>query len=176
MYVEELCSLLFTLFFNLQQNVKNRLLFHEFPLAREPSRFIINESSSSSDTTSLSSRLLFLRRLIVLLSQRAASCLSQHAAKAKIEQSRTIKFLAGLNEKYSIIRSQILMRKFLPDLAEICNILDQDDSQRQFNSVIAPAAFQVSHGTPQPTVLHVSSNSAPLLHLVVIQTLLNKAR
>ncbi|CAN7057379.1 unnamed protein product [Brassica oleracea var. botrytis] len=89
------------------------------------------------------------------------SCLSQRTAKAKIERGRTIKFLAGLNEKYSIIRSQILMRKPLPDLAEICNILDQDDSQRQFNSIIAPAAFQVSHGTSQPTVLPMSSNSAP---------------
>lgn len=83
---------------------------------------------------------------------KTTSCLSQRAAKTKVERGRIIKFLAGLNEKYSIIRSQILMKKPLPDLAEICNILDQDDSQRQFNSVIAPNAFQVSHGAPQSTL------------------------
>lgn len=88
------------------------------------------------------------------------SCLSQRAAKAKVKRSRTIKFFAGLNEKYSIIRSQILMSKPLPDLDEICNILDQDDIQRQFNSVITPAAFQVSHGVSQSTTLSSPSNSA----------------
>lgn len=53
-------------------------------------------------------------------------CAGQRQAQAKVDRGRTIKFLAGLNEKYSIIRGQIIMKKPLPDLAEIGNILDQD--------------------------------------------------
>ena len=44
------------------------------------------------------------------------------------------------------------MRNLLSDLAEIYNILDQDDSQCQFNSVIAPHAFQVSQDSTQPSI------------------------
>ena len=89
------------------------------------------------------------------------NCVSQRSARAKVERGRIIKFLSGLNEKYSIIRSQIIMKKPLPDLAEICNILDQDDSQRQFNSVIAPTAFHVSHDTTQSSALTSSASTAP---------------
>ena len=49
------------------------------------------------------------------------------------------------------------MRKPLPDLAEICNILDQDDSQRQFNSVVSPNTFLVSQDPP--SALAVDNNT-----------------
>ena len=89
------------------------------------------------------------------------NCVSQRSAKVKVERGRIIKFLSGLNENYSIIRSQIIMKNLLPDLDEICNILDQDDSQRQFNSVIAPTAFHVSHDSSQSSALSSSANTAP---------------
>ena len=44
------------------------------------------------------------------------------------------------------------MKKPLPDLAEICNILDQDDSQRQFNSPV-PAAYHLSSSQRFPSLL-----------------------
>lgn len=91
----------------------------------------------------------------------AVNCAGQRQAQARVDRSRTIKFLAGLNEKYSVIRGQIIMKKPLPDLAEICNILDQDDSQRQFNSPI-PAAFHLSSSqTPTSLVSSPPSSAVP---------------
>lgn len=58
-----------------------------------------------------------------------AVILQQKADRAKI-----VKFLAGLNESYAIIRRQIIMQKALPSLVEVYNILDQDDSQHGFSS------------------------------------------
>lgn len=46
------------------------------------------------------------------------------------EHAKVIKFFAGLNESYAVIRSQIIMKKHVPDLFEIYNLLDQDHSQR----------------------------------------------
>ncbi|XP_056864263.1 uncharacterized protein LOC108807849 [Raphanus sativus] len=61
----------------------------------------------------------------------------------KAERAKIVKFLAGLNESYAVIRRQIIMKKTLPSLTEVYNILDQDDSQKSF-AVATPAAFQVS--------------------------------
>lgn len=66
------------------------------------------------------------------------------AIDKKADQAKIIKFLAGLNESYSIIRGQIIMKKNLPDLSEIYNLLDQDHSQRSFASVQNATAFQVA--------------------------------
>lgn len=54
------------------------------------------------------------------------------------------------------------MKKILPTLAEVYNILDQDDSQRGFSNVITPpAAFQVSENfnpnIGQPAIYYVTS-------------------
>ncbi|KAG7546386.1 Integrase catalytic core [Arabidopsis suecica] len=63
----------------------------------------------------------------------------------KAERGKIVKFLAGLNESYAIVRRQIIAKKALPSLVEVYNILDQDDSQKNFSPVVAqPAAFQVS--------------------------------
>lgn len=48
------------------------------------------------------------------------------ATETKADQSKVIKFLAGLNESYAIIRSQIIMKKNIPELSEIYNLLDQN--------------------------------------------------
>lgn len=85
-------------------------------------------------------------------------CRGQLDAKSKVERGRIIKFLAGLNEKYSVIRGQILMKKPLPNLAEIYNMLDQDDSQRQFNHTISPSAFQISQAVTPPSVFTENQN------------------
>ena len=77
-------------------------------------------------------------------------CVCGNAVKIqlKAERAKIVKFLAGLNESYAIIRRQIIMKKALPSLVEVYNILDQDDSQRGFSSVVSPpAAFQVSENS-----------------------------
>ena len=74
-------------------------------------------------------------------------CVCGKAARLqlKAERAKIVKFLAGLNESYAVIRRQIIMKKVLPSLSEIYNMLDQDDSQKSFSiSPVSPAAFQVS--------------------------------
>ncbi|EOA26314.1 hypothetical protein CARUB_v10025083mg, partial [Capsella rubella] len=85
---------------------------------------------------------------------------------AHVDRGRLIKFLAGLNESYAIIRGKIIMKKPLPDIAEVYNILDQDDSQRQFGVSVVPAAFQVGNVVPHPGVMNstVSPTSAGLIN------------
>ncbi|XP_010501746.1 PREDICTED: uncharacterized protein LOC104779049 [Camelina sativa] len=86
---------------------------------------------------------------------RSFNCVSKRNYQEKVNRGRLIKFLAGLNESYSIIRGQIIMKKPLPDIAEVYNILDQDDRQRQFGVSVAPAAFQVGNVVPHPGVMNV---------------------
>ena len=66
------------------------------------------------------------------------------AVEKQADQAKIIKFLAGLNESYAIIRSQIIMKKNIPELSEIYNLLDQDYSQRAFNSVQNATAFHLA--------------------------------
>lgn len=47
---------------------------------------------------------------------------------AEKETNRVIDFLMGLNENYESIRSRILVKKTLPSLSEVYNLLDQEDS------------------------------------------------
>ncbi|KAG7588381.1 Integrase catalytic core [Arabidopsis suecica] len=73
------------------------------------------------------------------------SCDCCKAMDKRGDNARVIKFLAGLNESYSVIRSQIIMKKHVPSLAEIYNLLDQDHSQRSFTPTPSNAvAFHVS--------------------------------
>lgn len=48
------------------------------------------------------------------------------ATETKADHAKVIKFLAGLNDSYSVIRSQIIMKKNVPELSEIYTLLDQD--------------------------------------------------
>ncbi|XP_020873505.1 uncharacterized protein LOC110226368 [Arabidopsis lyrata subsp. lyrata] len=80
----------------------------------------------------------------------------------KAERAKIVKFLAGLNESYAIVRRQIIAKKALPSLAEVYHILDQDNSQKGFSNIVAPpAAFQVSElnssPTAPPTVMYVQN-------------------
>ncbi|XP_019087591.1 PREDICTED: uncharacterized protein LOC109127406 [Camelina sativa] len=69
-------------------------------------------------------------------------CICGKAARwqKKVERSMTVKFLAGLNESYAIVRRQIIAKKVLPSLVEVYNILDQDDSQKNFSPTVAQPA------------------------------------
>lgn len=47
------------------------------------------------------------------------NCECCKATDKKAEGARVIKFLSGLNDSYAVIRSQIIMKKHVPELAEI---------------------------------------------------------
>ena len=93
---------------------------------------------------------------------RTSNCPSKRRYQEHVNRGRLIKFLAGLNESYSIIRGQIIMKKPLPDIFEVYNILDQDDSQKKFGVSVVPAAFQVGNVGHHPGVVNatVASNTA----------------
>ncbi|CAL9234879.1 unnamed protein product [Arabidopsis halleri] len=68
------------------------------------------------------------------------------------ETNRVIDFLMGLNNTYDTVRSQTLMKKSLPTLSEVYNLLDQDDSQRSAcvpTGALDSSAFQVSQQSTQ---------------------------
>lgn len=70
---------------------------------------------------------------------------------AEKETNRVIDFLMGLNANYENVRSRILMKKTLPTLSEVYNILDQEESQKSAISSLEgelnTATFQVSQGS-----------------------------
>lgn len=57
------------------------------------------------------------------------------------EKNRVIDFMMRLNDNYEHIRSRILMKKSLPSLSEVFNLLDQEDSQKSATSDFNMAAF-----------------------------------
>lgn len=82
--------------------------------------------------------------------QRCECC---KAMTTKTEHSKIIKFLAGLNESYSNARSQIIMKKHVPNLGEVYNLLDQDYSQRSINPIQNATAFHLTAQDPvQPSI------------------------
>lgn len=82
------------------------------------------------------------------------------AMQKQSEQSKIVKFLAGLNESYAIIRSQIIMKKNVPELSEIYNLLDQDFNQRSISSVNNASTFQVAAAVQTPTVAYAAQSTA----------------
>lgn len=83
------------------------------------------------------------------------------ATETKENHAKIIKFLAGLNESYSVIRSQIIMKKNVPELSEIYNLLDQDFNQRNILPVMNATAFQVSAPAPTVPVINATQSNAP---------------
>ena len=65
------------------------------------------------------------------------------------ETCQIIQFLMGLNYSFNNIRGQILNMKPHPQLNDIYNMLDQDESQRLIRNntktISAPAAFQIEY-------------------------------
>lgn len=68
-------------------------------------------------------------------------CECCRATETNADHAKVIKFLSGLNESYSFIRSQIIMTKHIPELSEIYNLLDQDHNQRNIIPVQNAIAF-----------------------------------
>lgn len=62
----------------------------------------------------------------------------------KTEHTKVIKFLAGLNDSYSNARGQIIMKKHVPILSEVYNLLDQDFNQHSIAPLQNATAFQVT--------------------------------
>ena len=81
------------------------------------------------------------------------TCGKAQKLQQKAERAKIVKFLAWLNECYDVIRRQIIIKKTLPSLTEVYNILDQDDSQKSFITTISPTAFQVSEIVTSPQAL-----------------------
>lgn len=71
-------------------------------------------------------------------------CECYKATETKADHAKVIKFLAGLNESYSIIRNQIIMKKHIPELSAIYNLLDQDHNQRNIIPIQNASAFQTT--------------------------------
>ncbi|KAG7552168.1 Integrase catalytic core [Arabidopsis thaliana x Arabidopsis arenosa] len=83
------------------------------------------------------------------------------ATASKADHAKIVKFLAGLNESYATIRSQIIMKKTIPDLAEIYNLLDQDHSQRSMVTVTNASAFQVAASTSAQFAVNATRSYPP---------------
>lgn len=80
----------------------------------------------------------------------------------KTEHTKVIKFLVGLNDSYSNARSQIIMKKHVPDLSEVYNLLDQDFNQRSISPLQNASAFQVASHDTIPASINATYNSKPL--------------
>ena len=63
------------------------------------------------------------------------SCVCCKATATKIEHTKVIKFLVGLNDSYSNLRSHIIMKKHVQDLSGVYNLLDQDFNQRNITPI-----------------------------------------
>lgn len=87
-----------------------------------------------------------------------------NTTEKKADHAKVIKFLAGLNESYSVIRSQIIMKKNVPELSEIYNLLDQDFNQRNLTPVLTATAFHVNapdQSTADMPLVNAAQSSAP---------------
>ncbi|XP_010501698.1 PREDICTED: uncharacterized protein LOC104778997 [Camelina sativa] len=91
------------------------------------------------------------------LSSLQATAHSVEALIAERETNRVIDFLMGLNDNYDTVRSQIPMKKTLPTMSEVYNLLDQEDSQKSArlpsHTSVDPTAFQVSNTQVQFNVV-----------------------
>ena len=74
------------------------------------------------------------------------------AMYTKTEHAKIIKLLAGLNDSYTNARSQIIMKKNVPDLVEVYNLLDQDHSQRNINPIFNASVFHVATEIPTASI------------------------
>ncbi|GMJ01569.1 hypothetical protein HRI_003826100 [Hibiscus trionum] len=69
-----------------------------------------------------------------------------------LNQQRLFQMLMGLNDTYSMVRSQILLMKPLPTVNQAYNMLVQEEGQRQYSSVS-------TQNLAEPTALYSSSGA-----------------
>lgn len=87
------------------------------------------------------------------------NCKCCKATDTKADHAKVIKFLAGLNDSYTVIRSQIIMKKHIPTMSEVYNLLDQDHSQRSILPVQNATAFQMIVTDPAPVSVNAAQAS-----------------
>lgn len=81
------------------------------------------------------------------------------ATEQQADHAQVIKFLAGLNESYSVIRSQIIMKNHVLVLSEMYNLVDQDHFQRNISLVQNAVAFIVVASAPMQASVNATSNN-----------------
>lgn len=74
----------------------------------------------------------------------------------RVGQFKIVKFLAGLNESYAIIMSQIIMKKNVLEVSEIYNLFDQDFNQSNLSSVHNASTFKVASSVQSPVVAYAT--------------------
>lgn len=89
------------------------------------------------------------------------TCACCKAMATKTKHTKVIKFLDGLNDSYSNARSQIIMKKHVPDLSEVYNLLDQDFNQHSISPLQNASAFQVASHDTIPASINATYNSKP---------------
>lgn len=81
------------------------------------------------------------------------------------EYTKVIKFLVGLNDSYSNARSQIIMKKTVPDLSEVYNLLDQDFSQTRINPISNASDFYVDGSESFTASINDANTPRPQRHV-----------
>ena len=64
------------------------------------------------------------------------SCSLQGSAMKLIQRQQLMQFLMGLNDMYQVARSNILMMKPLPSVAQASSIILQEEQQRELRSYV----------------------------------------
>ncbi|KAL2906464.1 Phosphoenolpyruvate carboxylase, partial [Bienertia sinuspersici] len=72
------------------------------------------------------------------------------ALNKQIEELKLFHLLSGLDEQYGAQRSQIFMMSKLPTVDEACNIIQQEESQRE--------VFKQEKGENDGMVMHIKKN------------------
>ncbi|KAJ6829909.1 uncharacterized protein M6B38_356785 [Iris pallida] len=98
-----------------------------------------------------------------------------------------MEFLQGLHDRFSAIRSQILLMEPFPSVAKIHNLVRQEEKQQEINAMMTPvpeaAALSThfnkanqwnSNGKTNQRTSQPSSSQANTLNIMVEQTTLRK--
>lgn len=83
------------------------------------------------------------------------------------EYTKVIKFFVELNDSYSNARSQIIMKKTVPDLSEVYDLLDQDFSRTSINPISNASDFHAdgSHcGYNGHTIIVTNATRSMAMH------------
>ena len=71
-----------------------------------------------------------------MVSVAPCSCASQGSAIKFIEQQQLMQFLMGLTDMYQVVRSNIMMLKPLPSVAQASSIILQEEQHRELRGHI----------------------------------------
>ncbi|KAJ6814428.1 uncharacterized protein M6B38_140055 [Iris pallida] len=66
------------------------------------------------------------------------TCGHGSAIAARLQEDRAMEFLQGLHDRFSAIRSQILLMEPFPSVAKIHNLVRQEEKQQEINAMMTP--------------------------------------